>query len=242
MEPTHEQIVDLTQGKQFSEPVLRGQATYTEDFLKFKYDFIVHHVVNRFFWRSPTSRLHGLYERHVSANHLDVGVGSGFFLDRCRFPTAQPRVALMDLSASALVSTKRRISRYRDVAMYRANVLEPIELAERFDSVGLVYLLHCIPGTLEEKGVAVGHLKRLLKPGGVLFGATILEDPGARPHLHARFLSSQLRRAGIFANQRDTRAGLEATMKAHFDDFEIQVEGTVATFVGRPSGSPVASA
>lgn len=240
MRPKHADIVDLTEGKQFSHDVLRGQATYTEDFLKFKYDLIVHHVVNRFFGRSPTQRLHDLYEKHVTANHLDVGVGSGFFLDRCRFPSAQPRIALMDLSASALASAKRRIARYRDVSMYRCNVLEPIPLEERFDSVGLVYLLHCIPGPLEQKGIAVGHLKRLLKPGGVLFGATILEDPRTKRHLHARVLSHQLRRAGIFANRDDTRAGLESAMKAHFDAYDIRVEGTVATFVARHEGPPAA--
>lgn len=242
MRPTHAEIVDLTGGKQLPHEVIRGQATYTEDFLKFKYDFIVHHVVNRFFWRSPTRRLHDLYDEHVSSNHLDVGVGSGFFLDKCRFPSAQPRIALMDLNASALASTKRRIARYQDVSMYRCNVLDPIPLEERFDSVGLVYLLHCIPGRLEEKGIVLGHLKRLLKPGGVLFGATILEDPHAKRHLHARVLARQLRHAGIFANRLDTRAGLESAMTAHFDEHDIRVEGSVATFVARHDGASTASA
>jgi SAM-dependent methyltransferase len=242
MSSTHPEIIDLTQGKQFPEEILRGQATYTEDFLKFKYDLIVHHVVNRFFWRSPTRRLHELYEKHVSDNHLDVGVGSGFFLDKCRFPSAQPRIALMDLNPSALASTRRRIGRYASVSMFRCNVLEPIPLEERFDSIGLVYLLHCIPGRLEDKGIAIGHLKRLLRPGGVLFGATILEDPHTRRHLHARFLSHQLRRAGIFANEHDTRAGLESSMKAHFDEYDIRVEGTVATFSAAHGGAKAASA
>lgn len=208
----HAAVVDLTEGKPFSRDVMRGQATYTEDFLRFKYDLIVHHVVNRLFWRSPTWRLHELYDGHASANHLDVGVGSGFLLERCRFPSAKPRIALMDLNASALTTARRRLARYDDVRMFRCNVLEPIPLEERFDSIGLVYLLHCLPGPLEEKGVAIGHLKRLLKPGGVLFGATILEEPSARRHLHARFLGSQLRRAGIFANRHDTRAGLETAI------------------------------
>jgi ubiquinone/menaquinone biosynthesis C-methylase UbiE len=231
MDPDHGEIVDLTQGKTFSNEVIRGQATYTEDFLKFKYDLIVHHVVNRFFWRSPTQRLHDLYARHVSAHHLDVGVGSGFFLDKCRFPTDKPHIALMDLSTSALKSARRRIARYENVKMVRCNVLEPIVFDERFDSIGLVYLLHCIPGSLEEKGVALGHLKRLLKPGGVLFGATILEDPAMKLRFHARFLSKQLRRHGVFANERDTHAGLESAMKSHFKDYEIAVQGNVATFV-----------
>ncbi len=37
-----------------------------------------------------------LYDQYVSANHLDIGVGTGYFLDHCRFPAANPRLALMD--------------------------------------------------------------------------------------------------------------------------------------------------
>lgn len=47
---------------------------------------------NPWIWKCPTPRLLAHYDRHVSANHLDVGVGAGYFLDRCRFPAPAPRV------------------------------------------------------------------------------------------------------------------------------------------------------
>lgn len=127
------------------EKVLAGQAIYTRRTLG-AYDFVVHGVSNRFFWRCPTQRLVDHYNGHVSANHLDVGVGTGYFLDRCRFPSAKPRVALMDLNQSTLDFASKRIARYQP-EIYRRSVLDPIQIdAPKFDSVGINYLLHCVPG------------------------------------------------------------------------------------------------
>jgi hypothetical protein len=39
-----------------------------------------------------------LYARHLSANHLEVGVGTGYFLEHGEFPESEPGLALLDLS------------------------------------------------------------------------------------------------------------------------------------------------
>lgn len=85
-----------------------------------------------------TRRARVVYDiAHVSANHLDVGVGTGWFLDKADFPSASPRLALMDLNENCLEAAAQRTSRY-DPEVYVANVLEPIEVAvEPFDSVSL---------------------------------------------------------------------------------------------------------
>jgi hypothetical protein len=74
------------------EQVAAGHAVYTKRMLGI-YDFLVLGLSNRLIWRCPTQRLIEHYNRHVTSNHLDVGVGTGYFLDRCRFPSAAPRVA-----------------------------------------------------------------------------------------------------------------------------------------------------
>ena len=103
------------------------------------YDFAVLGLSNRLIWRCPTPRLVEHYNRHITANHLDVGVGTGYFLDRCRFPSAAPRIALMDLNQNALDYASRRIARYKPKTYVR-NVLEPISIeAAAFDSVGINY-------------------------------------------------------------------------------------------------------
>ena len=83
------------------EQVEAGQSIYTERTLA-TYDFILLGASNHFLWKCPTQRLLDHYNQHVSANHLDMGVGTGYFLDRCQFPTSTARVALMDLNRMAL--------------------------------------------------------------------------------------------------------------------------------------------
>lgn len=67
------------------EQALAGQAIYTKSVLAI-YDFWVHGISNHLIWRCPAMHLQALYDRHVSLNHMDVGVGTGYFLDRCSFP------------------------------------------------------------------------------------------------------------------------------------------------------------
>src|SRR5688500_18615304 len=109
-----------------TEQVEAGQAVYSDRTLTV-YDFVVLGVSNRFIWKCPTAGLEQHYNKHLTANHLDVGVGTGYFLDRCRFPSPTPRVALMDLNANALAFTSQRIARYKPET-YRRNVLEPIAM------------------------------------------------------------------------------------------------------------------
>jgi hypothetical protein len=118
------------------EQAAAGQAIYTKRILGI-YDFMVLGISNRLIWRCPTQRLVQHYNRHITANHLDVGVGTGYFLDRCRFPSNAPRVALMDLNRNALDFAARRIVRYKPETYIR-NVLEPLSVdAMKFDSVGI---------------------------------------------------------------------------------------------------------
>jgi SAM-dependent methyltransferase len=214
-----------------SDQVRAGQAVYTPRTLPI-YDLVVLGVSNRFIWSCPTARIVEHYERHLSGNHLDVGVGTGYFMDRCRFPTRSPRVALMDLNDSTLEFASRRIARYRPET-YRLNVLEPIgESIDPFDSVAMNYLLHCVPGAIRDKAVAFDHVGRLLKPGAVIFGSTILQGDVHRGWA-ARALMSVYNRKGIFSNTEDDLDGLRSSLTSRFEAVQVEVAGCVALFSGR---------
>jgi SAM-dependent methyltransferase len=214
-----------------AEQVDAGQAVYTRRTLAL-YDFVVLGVSNRLLWRCPTGRLERHYNEHVSANHLDVGVGTGYFLDRCRFPSTRPRVALMDLNAGALEFASRRIARYKP-EVYRRNVLEPIVVESgRFDSVGINYLLHCLPGSIETKAVALDHLKALTNPGGVIFGATLLQG-GVPRNWFARRVMHAYNARGIFSNEDDSLEGLKRMLDQRFGNVSLEVVGCAALFSGR---------
>ncbi|TNE75867.1 MAG: class I SAM-dependent methyltransferase [Gammaproteobacteria bacterium] len=213
-----------------AEQVNAGQAVYSRRTLSL-YDLVVLGISNRYFWRCPTEKIANLYSRHLSVNHLDVGVGSGYFLDRCPFPSARPRVVLMDLNPNSLAFTANRIERYQPQTCLQ-NILEPIaDDLGAFDSVAVNYLLHCLPGSMVEKAVVFEHLLPLMNPGAVLFGATILQGDTSQSWL-AKRLMTFYNRKGIFSNRCDDLAALEKALVRHFVQVDIQVVGCVALFSG----------
>jgi ubiquinone/menaquinone biosynthesis C-methylase UbiE len=160
-----------------------SQAAFNDRTLKY-YDWLLEFTCNRI-WRCSIERTLKLYQRHLSSNHLEVGVGTGYFLDRGRFPDPEPRLALLDLNPHCLKHTEARLARHAP-EVYRANALAPIELGvKRFDSIAINYVLHCMPGALPEKGIVFAKLKPLLTSGGVLFGSTVLRQ-GVPCDLRAR--------------------------------------------------------
>lgn len=160
----------------------KGSAVYTPRTLAF-YDLVVLGVSNSVIWKCPSRSILNLYNEHVSDRHLDVGVGTGYFLDRCRFPSSSPTIALFDLNRNSLATTARRLRRYAPSG-YRGSVLQPIDIGmSGFGSIGLNYLLT--------------HLKPLLKDDGVLFGSTIL-GKGVPHSVLARKLMKAYNGKGIF--------------------------------------------
>jgi ubiquinone/menaquinone biosynthesis C-methylase UbiE len=216
--------------------VALGAGVYTRSILAV-YDPLVVDFESRFVWKCPARQMVEFYNQHVTCQHLDVGVGNGYFLDRCRFPCDQPQIALLDLNPNSLETTSKRIRRYNPT-VYRANVLEPIQLdLPRVDSIGMNYFLHCLPGTLLDKGAKVfSHLKPFLNPGGVLFGTTILGNEEQYGPLGRLFMyvynSSLIPNSRVLQNQKDTVADLKAALEQHFSRYAVGQIGHVALFVG----------
>lgn len=212
------------------EQVAAGQAVYTPKLLSI-YDILVLGISNRFIWKCPSPGIEKHYNTNVSANHLDVGVGTGYFPDRCVFPSPTPRVGLMDMNPNTLAFAAQRIARYRPET-YEQNILEPITAAiEPFDSVGLNYLFHCVPGAIEVKMVALDHLAPVMKPGCRVFGSTILQG-GVPRSWSARRLMAFYNRKGIFSNTEDGLEGLKSALTQRLDRVEVRVVGCVALFSG----------
>ena len=208
--------------------VAAGQAVYTPLTLR-AYDWFVLGLSNHLLWRCSTSKLLALYERNVSGVHLDVGVGTGYFLDRARWPVTDPDITLVDLNANSLRFAAGRIARFLPSTVV-ANALAPLPVEQRFRSAGLCYLLHCLPGPMSEKAPAVfDNVAAALVDGATLFGATIVQGdaPRSRP---AQWLMNFYNDKGVFSNRDDTIEDLRGALEQRFSDVRVHSYGAVATF------------
>jgi hypothetical protein len=207
--------------------ITKAHAIYTPVMLSV-YDVLVHGLSNHIAWRCSTRLLLDLYRGHLSADHLEAGVGTGFFLDRAA-PPRFDRLALVDINRHCLDRAGRRLARFKP-ALCQVNLLAPIELdAPPFASVGLTYVLHCLPGRMSEKLAAVDHLRPLMSKGAVLFGATIL-GRGVTPNGMARALLDFYNAKGVFNNREDDLASLSDGLRQRFNQVEIETAGCVALF------------
>jgi ubiquinone/menaquinone biosynthesis C-methylase UbiE len=89
------------------DPAYRGQSNYTRALLAL-YDPLVLGLAARFVWRCPTARLVAGYRQHIGARHLDVGPGTGYFLERAGLRARSP-VTIVDPNANVLAHASRRL-------------------------------------------------------------------------------------------------------------------------------------
>ena len=136
------------------------------------------------------------------------------------------------LCAHTLEFASKRNARYAPET-YEQNILERVETTiEPFDSVGINYLFHCVPGAITEKAVALDHLKVVMNPGCRVFGSTILQG-GVPRTWFAKKLMALYNKKGIFSNVDDGLEGLESALSKRFENVRLEVVGCVALFSGQ---------
>jgi hypothetical protein len=207
--------------------IVRAHAVYTPFTLSI-YDVLVHGLSNRFVWRCPTERLLQLYRDNLASEHLEAGVGTGFLLDRSATPKLK-RLVLLDANRGCLDRSGQRLARFKP-ELHRVNLLAPFTLdTAPVASVGLTYVLHCLPGHMDEKLEAIDHLRPLMRDGATLFGATIL-GRGTTPNPVASTLLDLYNAQGVFNNRDDDFAALSDGLRRRFARVEIAQEGCAAIF------------
>jgi SAM-dependent methyltransferase len=217
-----------------NDPAYRGQADYNELLLRL-YDPLVLGPISRYVWRCPAELGVRLYREHIRPNHLDVGPGTGYFIEHAGLP-AGSAVTIVDPNPTVLRHVSRRL-RDLDVTAVEGDILKPLPQMGPFDSAGMNAVLHCLPGPMERKALAVANIASVLAPGGVLFGASVLGRAARHTRMGRGFLTAFNRR-GAFDNLDDTEDGIAGILRRSFDQVTIETCGGLAIFVARhPRGS-----
>lgn len=189
------------------------------------YDAGVLGLTNSLIWRCPTKTLVDHYRSHAGSDHLDIGPGTGYYLERIDSPS----ITLLDLNKSCLAATENRIDSDRSVTQLEQSYFDPLPRERTFDSIGLNFLLHCIPS--QEKWDRLAELRENLQPGGTIFGSTLIPDPVTASPM-ARALNGTYNKLGVFGNADDTMEKLENALHS-LTEIDTRRMGQVALFSAR---------
>lgn len=196
------------------------------------YDALIMGAVTRYVWNCPSNVFVRYYRAHASDNHADVGVGTGYCLDRCGFVPGRMRLALIDLQLSCLSFAARRLARYSpEQHIWNAGdpLRYPLSGVEPFDSVALGGILHCLPGDMRQKGRVFEALHAICNPGATIFGYALVNDAiGQR--LRRRFVYRLFHQLQIVNFANDSACALERELARRYEHYSLEVVGCFAFF------------
>ncbi|EAN2945084.1 SAM-dependent methyltransferase [Citrobacter werkmanii] len=183
---------------------------------------------NRLAWKCNTKIILQHYLDNISTKHIDLGVGSGYYLP---FLPNNCDISILDANPKKLeiALIKMRNKRLKQIIHHDVYSHYPSELHGKFNSASMYYLLHCLPGSMESKIVVIENAKKLLSCRGTLFGATIL---GSRVthNLAGKKLTAYYNKKGIYSNEKDSADELYRILSTNFLKVSLNVEGSVAFF------------
>ena len=204
-----------------------GYRVYTPLMLR-AYDAFVLGFSNRWLWRCPTNQLLRLYQRNVGRRHLDIGVGTGYFLDKVEWPVAMPDITLLDLNMNCLDAASARIARFKPKSVL-ANALDPFPAMQPFELDRLVLSPSLPAGLIGAKGCSL----RSSQASDEIRFAPFWRDHcrGHRPpEPRCATALSIYNRKGIFSNADSTLEALRFELDKQFDRVTASFVGSVALF------------
>jgi SAM-dependent methyltransferase len=214
-------------GMDKSDPSYKGQSGYNALMLAI-YDAWVLKFMTKAVWKVPVAPGIASYRQHMGHRHLDVGPGTGYFIEKAD-PPPDTEITLLDPNPTVLRYVAKRLEERHPVTV-EADVMKPLPVDGPFDSAALSFVLHCLRGPEENKAVAVRNIADVLSPEGTLFGGTVLGLQGNHTRSARAFLRAANKQGG-FDNLGDTAEGLHRILERSFGAVDVNVVGSAAFFV-----------
>ena len=194
-----------------------------------KYDRLVNEINCEKVWGCKKKYIIDNYNRNINSNHLEIGPGTGYFLKKQNLDVNLNKLTLIDINKNILDYSKNNLqSEYSDIDILSHNLFtSKIPTDIKFNSVGINYVLHCVPGNLQTK------LDKLISNLGNneynLFGASVICD-SININLLAEYEIIFLNAFGIFNNNYDTYEELNEYLNNTNLNFSLKRRGYVAIF------------
>ena len=199
----------------------------------FFYDLLVNKLNCKYIWRCNYNIINSLYDRNISKHHLEIGPGTGFFINKFKFDN----LTLCDINQDILdYSFDNLKNNSKNISKINFNLFDNLSQTNlnknvKFESVGANYVLHCIPGKIEDKLLTLVHnLKKINKSHKcVLYGGTVINDPYYNTFL-SNALIKCLNHFKIFNNKEDFSYNIINNLEKHNIKFDYSIVGCVFIF------------
>ncbi|GKZ35685.1 hypothetical protein AbraIFM66950_006436 [Aspergillus brasiliensis] len=203
----------------------------------FIYDIWVLGIVSTFAWGCRISKyLIPLFRLNIGKNHLDIGAGTGYYLNHARIP-GDTKLTIADNEPHALnVALARCTHPSTQTHGIVTDILQPFPFPtpkkeeEKFDSISMYYLLHCLPVPVASKCKIFTHLKKYMTADGVIHGANVLGKGVRKDNWFAAMIRRGCLKHGVFHNEQDNAWEFERALRENFREVETWVVGSVFVF------------
>ena len=202
------------------------RSNFVSSSIKF-YDYLVNDINCNYAWRCNKNNIFDLYRKNLESNHLEIGPGSGYFLLPKHHNKKIGNLFLMDINYPILNHSHNNLkNHFPNVYPIKHNIFENSLKFLDFQSVGINYVLHCVPGRLENK---MEKLINNLPENLTIFGSTVINDFNKQTNLSQVELMV-LNKLGIFNNSNDYSNALIKFAKSNKLEFDTQIIGNVLIF------------
>jgi len=164
------------------------------------YDFLVNDLNCNYAWRCHKSNIFKNYQKNLRSNHLEIGPGSGYFLNPKFHKKEISNLFLMDVNQPILEASQQNLEKhYSNIQLLNHNIFNKELDSLKINSIGINYVLHCVPGPLDQK---LEKLHLNLPKNTNIFGATVISDFERQTEL-SKLELKVLNHKGIFNNKMD---------------------------------------
>lgn len=191
-------------------------------------DFVLEHV-----WKCPKQHLEQQFISNVSLNHLEVGVTSDFSFTRRLKANKNLNMVYLDPDAKALKRAGKNTAHLKP-RLFQGSLMHQWGFRnQKFNSINLNFVLHCLQGDFEGKVNALCiNARSCLADNGTIFGSAILRDRISTNPLSEYFLN-RCNKSGVMNNEKDSYRKLERMLNYYFNNVHITMVGYVVMFEGR---------